>query len=68
VDCALIEPDGITVIDFKTDYVTDETIGLITDRYRTQIDTYANALERIFSRKIKARYLYLFHLEQFVPV
>ena len=68
VDCALVEPDGITVIDFKTDYVTDETIGLITDRYRTQIDTYANALERIFDRKIKARYLYLFHLEQFVPV
>ena len=68
VDCALVEPDGITVIDFKTDYVTPDTVGLIIDRYRSQIDTYADALERIFNSNVKARYLYLFHLEQFVPV
>ncbi len=68
VDCALIEDDGITVIDFKTDYVTADSVEQVIDRYRSQIDTYADALARIFCRKVKARYLYLFHLEQFVPV
>ena len=68
VDCALVEDDGITVIDFKTDYVTENTLDQLIRRYRSQIDTYANALERIYRRKVKARYLFLFHLMKFVPV
>ena len=27
VDCALLEADGITVLDFKTDFVTEDTVG-----------------------------------------
>ncbi len=33
VDCALLEPDGITVLDFKTDYVTKDTVLAVTQRY-----------------------------------
>ena len=50
VDCALIEDDGIIVIDFKTDFVTEETMGTVVDRYRGQIGAYAQALSRM-SRK-----------------
>jgi len=65
VDCALLEPDGITVVDFKTDYVTPETIDTVTDRYRPQVETYADALSRIFQLPIKGKALYYFHIADF---
>lgn len=68
VDCALLEDDGITVIDFKTDYVTEETLPKVVERYRTQVQTYADALRSIYESPIKAKYLYFFHIDQFVKV
>ena len=68
VDCALIEDDGITVVDFKTDYVTEESLDTVLRRYKSQIDAYALALSRIYQLPVKAKYLYLFHLDQFISV
>ena len=68
VDCALLEDDGITVLDFKTDYVTEETLEEVAARYRIQVDTYADALTRIYQKPVKASYLYFFRLGQFVKV
>lgn len=68
VDCALIESDGITVIDFKTDRVSEETIGSRTDSYRPQIIAYARALERIFQMPVKSAQLYFFSMDRFVAV
>ncbi len=65
VDCALLEEDGITLIDFKTDYVTPETLSQVTDRYRPQVDAYAQALQRIFQKPVKEKLLYFFHLDRF---
>ncbi len=65
VDCALIEEDGITVVDFKTDYVTPDTIDTVTERYRPQVETYADALSRIFRLPVKAKALYYFHIGDF---
>ena len=65
VDCALIEEDGITVVDFKTDSVTAETVALRAEAYRTQVETYADALGRIFKLPIKESYLYFFKLRKF---
>lgn len=61
VDCAMISDDGITVLDFKTDYVTDETISQISENYRLQIETYADALSRIYKLPVKSALLYFFH-------
>ena len=66
VDCALMEADGIVVIDFKTDRVTEATLPAVTERYRPQVDSYAQALSRIFEKPVKKSCLYLFHLERFV--
>ena len=66
VDCALLEEDGITVIDFKTDRITEEDLAAVTERYRPQVLTYADALSRIYQQKIKGRYLYFFRLGRFV--
>ena len=68
VDCALVEPDGITVVDFKTDYVTDDTLSEVLARYRPQVDTYSRALERIYEMRVKGTYLYFFHLKKLVEV
>lgn len=66
VDCALLEPDGITIVDYKTDRVTEETIAQAAERYRIQLDTYADALTRIYESPVKEKYLYFFHLNRFV--
>lgn len=68
VDCALVEEDGITVIDFKTDRATEQTLPDLLERYRPQVDTYAEALSRIYEMPIKKRYLYVFSLERFVQI
>lgn len=66
VDCALLEEDGITVLDFKTDYVTEETVCDHAERYRVQLESYSEALSRIYEMPVKARYLYFFRLNRFV--
>ena len=66
VDCALLEEDGITVLDFKTDRVTEETIPEAVCRYRPQVETYGEALSRIYEKKVKETYLYFFHLGKLV--
>ena len=68
VDCALVDEDGITVIDFKTDYVTDATLPEVLARYRPQVDTYSRALERIYEMPVKGTYLYFFHLKKLIAV
>ena len=66
VDCALIESDGITVVDFKTDRVAADTVMETAEKYRTQVQTYAEALSRIFEQRIKAKALYFFAAQQLV--
>ena len=68
VDCALLEEDGITVVDFKTDYVTDETLDSVVCRYRPQLITYAQALQRIYEMPVKQTLLYLFRMNRFVSI
>ena len=68
VDLALLEDDGITVVDFKTDFVTEENFHQLVERYRPQVETYANAMERIYGKPIKGAYLYFFHTDQFVAI
>ena len=66
VDCALVEDDGITVVDFKTDRVSIDTLSTVTERYRMQVEIYAQALCRIFELPVKAKALYFFAIDDFV--
>ncbi len=68
VDCAILEEDGITVLDFKTDSVTQSNMDSVVDQYRAQVRTYAHALERIYDKRVKKAYLYLFRMNRFVEV
>ena len=68
VDCALLEEDGITVVDFKTDRVTEESLADTVERYRPQVQTYGEALSRIYQMPVKAQYLYFFRMNRFAAV
>ena len=68
VDLALIEDDGIVVLDFKTDYVSDDTLSTVVQKYKSQVCAYANALTRIYQKPIKSAILYFFALNRFVDV
>ena len=60
--------DGITILDFKTDHIRQETMEDAVARYRPQLETYAEALSRIYEKPVKQRLLYFFHLGQLAEV
>lgn len=68
VDCALIEEDGITVLDFKTDSVTEATMAEASNRYHMQVLTYAQAISKIYGKPVKQALLYFFHVGKFIEI
>ncbi|MDP4177862.1 MAG: helicase-exonuclease AddAB subunit AddA [Bacillota bacterium] len=60
IDCYFEEEDGLVLIDYKTDYVTEDKINEIKNRYKAQIEYYTEALLRVTGKKVKERYIYLF--------
>ena len=68
VDCALLEEDGITVVDFKTDKVNEKTIADRAEHYRPQVEAYGEALSRIYEMTVKRKLLYFFKLGSFVEL
>lgn len=68
VDCAIIEDIGITVLDFKTDFITAENLNDKITQYREQVRVYAKALERIYEKPIHAAYIYFFCSDQLICI
>ena len=60
------ENSDIILLDYKTDRV-DEAQELIT-RYKTQLDYYQEALEKITGKRVKKRYIYSFTLREEIEV
>ena len=57
VDCCIEENGILSVIDYKTDYVTQETLDPAVKEYEKQVKTYAYAMERITKKPVEASYL-----------
>jgi ATP-dependent helicase/nuclease subunit A len=57
IDLIAIEPDGLTIIDYKTDRVATERINERIDFYRPQVELYKRALSAITARPVKAVFL-----------
>ena len=59
VDCCFETEQGLTVVDFKTDAVRSEAEALErAGEYRSQLEAYSRALERVLERKVARRVLY----------
>ena len=62
IDGYFIEDEEIVLVDYKTDFVRRGEEQKLIDRYRVQLEDYAQALERMTGRKVKERYIYSFTL------
>jgi len=68
IDCFFEEPDGLVLIDYKTDRVPPGEEGTIRDRYTMQIQYYAKALEILTGKRVKERYIYLFYNGEVIAI
>ena len=60
IDCCFTGPQGLTVVDFKTDRVVPGEETAHSERYRTQIEVYSDALSRITGTPVARRVLWYF--------
>ena len=62
VDCFFAETDGsLGVVDFKTDRVSGDDLRRRAEEYRTQLETYSMALERVLERPVSSKTLFFLH-------
>ena len=52
MDCVIEEGGALSVIDYKTDYVTAESLPELTERYRRQVEAYLFAAEQMFGEPV----------------
>ena len=60
IDVYFEEPDGLVVLDYKTDKVFSPEE--LTERYHAQLDYYAKALEQMSGKAVKEKIIYSFTL------
>lgn len=67
IDCLFEDDDGLVLLDYKTDNISDrfkgdinEAIPVLKKRYEVQLHYYTKAIEDILQRKVTERYLYFF--------
>ena len=69
VDCWFREADGtITVVDFKTDRVTEDTVAKQAEGYRPQLEAYTEALSQVMGAKVGKKLLWFFAVGRAVEV
>ncbi len=66
IDLYFEETDGIVLVDYKTDRI--EAAEELAERYRIQLQYYAQALRQITGKTVKEIYIYSLHLSQTIPV
>ena len=57
IDVLLPAPDGLTLIDYKTDRLAPEKIDERAAFYRDQVQRYREAMEKITGKKVAAVHL-----------
>jgi len=66
VDVCFTEPDGVVILDFKTDRVNSPEE--LKNAYSEQLNIYAAACEKIFSKPIKQKIIYSFALNKEIEI
>ena len=59
IDLYYIDKEGrLVLVDYKTDYVTEENKSELIKKYKKQIELYKRALEGAMQRKVEKIYIY----------
>ena len=72
IDCCFEDGDGITVLDYKTDYVPlrgrEEAVRQIQHRYEKQVSLYRDVIRRAFDTDRIRASLYLFRADRLIDI
>jgi ATP-dependent helicase/nuclease subunit A len=68
IDLIFEEPDGLVIVDYKTDRVTPSDLPAKAEHYRPQIGLYGRAVEALTKKKVKERLLFFVRLGESVRV
>ena len=66
VDMYFEEDDGLVLVDYKTDHVTD--MSQLVENYSLQLEVYRAALEKIENRKVKSAVIYSLKLGKYEEI
>lgn len=58
IDCYFEEEGELVLVDYKTDYVENDNLESLIDKYKVQLQYYKIALENATSKKVKQVYIY----------
>ena len=58
------QENEIILVDYKTDYVPDKDEKFLTDKYKTQLELYKNAIEESRKQKVAKSYIYSTYLNK----
>ncbi len=64
IDAYFLEGEDIVLVDYKTDRIARGEENKLIERYKTQLEDYASALERMLHKKVKQKYIYSFALRK----
>ena len=65
-DCVIDEPDGLIIVDYKTDRVS--SLGELAKRYGSQLALYRRAISVQFGKPVKKCVIYSVELGQEIEV
>jgi ATP-dependent helicase/nuclease subunit A len=68
IDCYFEENGKIILVDYKTDAVKDGDVDVLVQKYKSQLDYYARALNETLKTKVSESYLYLFSIDEATKV
>lgn len=60
IDCVWEEDDGFVLIDYKSDYIGEKNEMHFVQKYGEQVKLYAQAIEKIWKKPVKEKYIFLF--------
>ncbi len=66
IDCLIFEEDGITIVDYKTDWVKD--VSELADRYARQLILYRKAAEQLFRKPVRTCMIYSVRLGEEIEI
>ncbi len=61
IDCWYESPEGITLLDFKTNIEGSGALSFLKEHYRPQLEAYALALEEMTGRQVVKKLIWLLH-------
>ena len=67
-DCCIREGDALTVVDYKTDYVTAKTLAARASEYAPQVRAYAAALTRLLGKPVREGVLFFLRTGESVSI